>query len=47
MNIKINNFWLLKKKEKTIVKVVEWAQRNGVKIESLTSKTILTAIRNS
>jgi hypothetical protein len=47
MNIKLNNFWLLKSKEKTIIKIVEWAQKNRIKIEALTNKAISTAIRNS
>ncbi len=43
--MKVNNFWLLKKKEKQIVKIVEWAQKNNKKVELLTPKEIYLAFK--
>jgi len=35
------NFWLSKKNEKNILKVVEWAHRNSIKVEDLTVQQII------
>ena len=43
--MRLINFWILKKKEKLIIKVVQWAQRNKKKVESLTKKEIAFAIK--
>lgn len=43
--MKFRNFWLLKAKEKSILKVVEWAQRNRIKVEELTYKDIKRAMQ--
>jgi hypothetical protein len=44
--MRIRNFWLQKRREKNLLKVVEWAQKNGRKVESLTKEEILEAMRS-
>lgn len=39
------NFWLMKKKEKNILKVVEWAHREKISIENLKNDDIIFAIK--
>lgn len=45
------NFWLARRHEKNILKVMEWAQRNSIKIEDLTAQQIIESntifLRNS
>jgi hypothetical protein len=41
--MKLLNFWLVKKNEKNILKVVEWAHRNKRKVEELTIAEIIEA----
>ena len=40
-----NNYWLAKSNEKNILKVVEWAHRQKVKIENLTKDNIIDAMQ--
>lgn len=35
----------MKSKEKQLVKIIQWAQKNNIKIESLTKKEISCALR--
>lgn len=39
------NFWLMKKKEKNILKVVEWSHREKISIEDLKHDDIVFAIK--
>ena len=39
------NFWLLKRQEKNILKVVEWAHREKILIEDLKHSDIIFAIK--
>lgn len=41
----MSNFWLIKEKEYLYLKVVKWAQRNRVKIESLTQQQIADVLK--
>jgi hypothetical protein len=41
----LRNFWLVKAKEKNLLKIVEWAQRNGLKVENLTRKEVIEALK--
>lgn len=43
--MRYKNFWLMKAREKNILKVVEWAHRNGRMVESLTKKEVVEALR--
>ena len=43
--MKLRNFWTNKKNEKNILKVVEWAHRQGIRIESLTVGDIIEATK--
>ncbi len=39
------NFWLLKSKEKNLLKIVAWAQQNNVKVENLTISEMKFALK--
>lgn len=41
----MSNFWLIQRYEKNILKVVEWAHRKKVPIESITKDEIIFALR--
>jgi hypothetical protein len=43
--MKLRNFWLNKRNEKNILKVVEWAHRQGRLIETLTNAEIIEAVK--
>jgi hypothetical protein len=43
--MKFKNYWLLQKEEKFILKIVQWSQRNKIKVESLTKKEMLCALK--
>lgn len=43
--MKLENFWLNNVNEKNILKVVEWAHRNRITVESLTSEMIVEAMK--
>lgn len=43
--MKLSNFWLNKRNEKNILKVVEWAHRQGRPIEDLTEDEIIEAVK--
>jgi hypothetical protein len=43
--MKLRNFWLTKKNEKNLLKVVEWAHRQNVPIENLDTNTIIEAMK--
>jgi hypothetical protein len=44
--MRLKNFWLQKRREKNLLKVVEWAQKNGRFVESLTKQEIIDAMRS-
>lgn len=44
--MKLRNFWLNKKNEKNVLKVVEWAHRKGVMVENLTADDIIEAMKS-
>jgi hypothetical protein len=41
----LRNFWLNRKNEKNILKVVEWAHRRGVLVENLKTNDIIEAMK--
>jgi hypothetical protein len=41
------NIWLRKTKEIQLLKIVEWAQRNKIKVENLTEDNINDALRDA
>lgn len=43
--MKLRNYWLNKHNEKNILKVIEWAQRNDRKVESLSHTEIIEAVK--
>lgn len=43
--MRFKNFWLLKHDEKSILKIVQWAQKNGIKVESLSKQDIIQALK--
>ena len=42
--MKLRNYWLEKVREKCLLKIVEWAQKNGRKVETLSREEIREAI---
>ncbi len=44
--MKLNNFWLQKIREKSLIKVVEWAQKYNLKVESLSRSQVMEAIKD-
>jgi hypothetical protein len=42
--MKLKNFWLQKIREKSLLKIVEWAQKNGKKVEDLSRDDVREAI---
>ncbi len=43
--MKYRNFWTTKSKEKLLIKIIQWAQKNNIKVESLTKTEINCALR--
>jgi hypothetical protein len=43
--MKYRNFWTTKSKEKLLIKIIQWAQKNNIKVESLTKIEINCALR--
>lgn len=43
--MKLRNFWITKSNEKNILKVVEWAHRQGILIENLTDTQVIEALK--
>lgn len=43
--MKYKNFWTIKRKEKLILKVIHWAQKNNKKVELLTKEEIAFALK--
>jgi hypothetical protein len=43
--MRYKNFWTIKSKEKLLIKIIQWAQRNNVKVESLTKTEINCALK--
>lgn len=41
----MKNFWLLKKKEKLMLRVVIWAQKNNKKVEHLSLEDMMLALK--
>jgi len=44
--MKYKNFWTLKRKEKVLLKIIEWAHKNGIKVEMLSKEQMLEAIQS-
>jgi hypothetical protein len=44
--MKVKNFWLQKRRERNLLKIVEWAQKAGRKVESLTREEAIEAMRS-
>ena len=44
--MRLINFWLLKSKEKQLIKIIEWAQKNNIKVENLSEKDIKEALKD-
>ena len=40
------NFWLKKKREKQLLKIIQWAQKNKIKVESLNKINIYQALKS-
>ncbi len=38
--MRLNNIWLIRGREKLLMKIVGWAQRNKIKVENLTPEEI-------
>ena len=45
-NIMLTNFWLRRKKEPDMIRIVQWAQWKGIKIEDLTEANVRDALQN-
>jgi len=43
--MRYKNFWIIKSKEKLLVKIIQWAQKNNIKVESLTKIEINYALK--
>jgi hypothetical protein len=43
--MRLLNFWLLKAKEKTLLKIVDWAHKNKKRVEFLTKQDIAEALK--
>lgn len=43
--MKLNNFWLMKAGEKKLLNIIEWAQKNHIRVENLTYSEIRQAIK--
>lgn len=43
--MKLRNFWLNKKNEKNVLKVIEWAHRQNILVENLTVNEIIEAAK--
>jgi len=43
--MKCKNYWLDKKKEKLMIKVIQWAQKSKKKVELLTKEEITCALK--
>jgi hypothetical protein len=46
VDMQINNFWIDRINEKNVLKVVEWAHRQGILIENLTISDIIEAAKS-
>lgn len=44
--MKLRNYWLNKKNEKLLLKVVEWAHRRSLKLEKLSEEEIYEAAKS-
>jgi hypothetical protein len=45
--MRLRNFWLQKIREKTLLKIVEWAQRNLKRIEELSRADVREALAST
>jgi len=43
--MKLRNYWLDKLKEKTLLKIIEWAHRNNKAVERLTQQDVDEALK--
>jgi len=41
----MKNFWLMKKKEKLMLRVVIWAQKNNKRVECLSLEDMILALK--
>ena len=39
-DMRLNNIWLIRAREKLLMKIVGWAQRNRIKVENLTTEEV-------
>jgi hypothetical protein len=44
--MRLSNFWLIKANEKSLLKIVEWAQKNGRQVKSLTQEEVKEALKS-
>ena len=44
--MRLSNFWLIKAKEKTLLKIVEWAQKNGREVKNLSQEEVREALKS-
>jgi hypothetical protein len=42
--MELRNFWLIKRRETEILRIVAWAQQNNIKVEELTEEQIREAL---
>lgn len=43
--MKLRSYWLDRINEKTLLKIIEWAHRQGILVENLTQENIKEAIK--
>lgn len=44
--MRLSNFWLIKSKEKVLLKIVEWAQKQGKEVKYLTQEEVREALKS-
>ena len=44
--MRLSNFWLIKAREKVLLKIVEWAQKNGKVVQNLTQDEVREALKS-
>ena len=42
-----DNYWLLKNKEKILIKIIDWCQKNNQKVENINFTTLIEALSSS
>ncbi len=41
----MSNFWVIQERQHAYLKVVKWAQRNNIKVETLTKDQIISVLK--